>query len=369
MPKTITFSIVVFLVVASLEVIAHAAEHPLPVEAKRDRNSTQFDAVSSNALRAAVARSLPLIESSGAEYRRQRQCFSCHHQALPVLAVIEARRHGFEIDEANLEAQLEHTAAHLKRGRAAYADGRGQGGQVDTAGWALWALDAAECSSDDTTSAVANYLLTWQNELGHWRPTGRGRVPTQGSDFTATYLALHGLSAYATAEQATDVAQRKERVKAWLVESKADETEDQVFRLRSLYELDADETQIAAAAMELVQQQRDDGGWAQTTELTSDAYATGTVLCALFDSGAVAADDVAFRRGVAYLVRNQLSDGSWHVATRAKPIQVYFESGFPHGKDQFISMSATCWATIALLKACSDAESDSPKQSTKQEPK
>jgi hypothetical protein len=30
------------------------------------------------------------------------------------------------------------------------------------------------------------------------------------------------------------------------------------------------------------------------------------------------------------------------------PVQPYFESGFPHGKSQFISSAATCWATMAL---------------------
>src|SRR5215813_1842677 len=44
----------------------------------------------------------------------------------------------------------------------------------------------------------------------------------------------------------------------------------------------------------------------------------------------------------------QLEDGSWYVRTRASPIQPYFESGFPHGRDQWISAAATNWATMAL---------------------
>jgi hypothetical protein len=39
------------------------------------------------------------------------------------------------------------------------------------------------------------------------------------------------------------------------------------------------------------------------------------------------------------------------VKTRSKPIQTYYESGYPHGKDQFISISAASWATIALALA------------------
>jgi len=33
------------------------------------------------------------------------------------------------------------------------------------------------------------------------------------------------------------------------------------------------------------------------------------------------------------------------------PIQPYFESGFPHGRDQFISAAATNWAATALALA------------------
>nr|MDQ3333016.1 N-acyl-D-aspartate/D-glutamate deacylase [Planctomycetota bacterium] len=285
-----------------------------------------------------------------------RECFSCHHQALPVLTIVDARRRGFDIDETNLLAQLARTVAHLKRGRSAYADGRGQGGQVDTAGWAMWALSVSSHPADETTEVVSQYLLTWQSDLGHWRPSSRGRSPTQGSDFTATYLALYGLTTFVMPEQEPEVTARKERVKSWLIDTEPTETEDHVFRLRALHELAVDQKFLDEAAAKLLSLQGDNGGWAQTAERRSDAYATGTVLATLCDIGSLQPDDEAYRRGVAFLLKTQLSDGSWHVTTRAKPIQVYFESGFPHGKDQFVSMAATCWATMALLKACPEQE-------------
>ncbi|MFM6026129.1 MAG: hypothetical protein ACKPER_24985 [Dolichospermum sp.] len=36
------------------------------------------------------------------------------------------------------------------------------------------------------------------------------------------------------------------------------------------------------------------------------------------------------------------------MTSRSKPIQSYFESGYPHGTNQFISISAAGWATTAL---------------------
>ena len=49
-----------------------------------------------------------------------------------------------------------------------------------------------------------------------------------------------------------------------------------------------------------------------------------------------------------FLLASQRADGSWHVRSRSRPFQIYFESGFPHGKDQFISVAASGWAAAAL---------------------
>ena len=51
-----------------------------------------------------------------------------------------------------------------------------------------------------------------------------------------------------------------------------------------------------------------------------------------------------------FLLGDQRADGSWLVKSRSKPFQTYFETGFPHGKDQFISTTATGWAVLALLQ-------------------
>ena len=68
-------------------------------------------------------------------------------------------------------------------------------------------------------------------------------------------------------------------------------------------------------------------------------------------TGSITATEPAYARGLQWLLKSQLADGSWHVVSRAKPFQKYFESGYPHGKDQFISITAACWATTALALA------------------
>ena len=76
----------------------------------------------------------------------------------------------------------------------------------------------------------------------------------------------------------------------------------------------------------------------------------GETLYALHVSGSVPTGDPAYQKGVRWLLRNQLADGSWFVPTRAIPVQPHtFESGFPHGWNQFVSDGASSWASMALL--------------------
>jgi hypothetical protein len=102
------------------------------------------------------------------------------------------------------------------------------------------------------------------------------------------------------------------------------------------------------SARGIVAEQRTDGGWSQLPTLASDAYATGQALVALCEAGLVGS--TAYKRGVKFLLKTQLEDGSWYVKSRAIPFQPYFESGFPHGQDQWVSMAASNWATMALAR-------------------
>ena len=96
--------------------------------------------------------------------------------------------------------------------------------------------------------------------------------------------------------------------------------------------------------------QKQDGGWSQLPHLTSDAYATGMTLYALFQAGVSPKSEV-YRKGVAFLLQNQYEDGSWFVKSRSFPTQAHFESGYPFGYNQWISTAAACWATLAIAAA------------------
>lgn len=330
------------LIVAALAAATAAADH-VPVQ--------------QDELHRAVELALPLIQKGAVGHRENRTCFACHNQGIAILAMTTARSRGFAIDEPELERQLAFIADFLLRNRDSYLQGKGQGGQVDTAGYALLSLELGLWRPDPTTSAVTEYLLLYQKDADHFRANSK-RPPSEASPFTTTYVGLQGLKAFATPEQRERAASRIDQIREWLVKTPAADNEDRVFRLWGLHAADAPSEAIVAASEELAGKQREDGGWAQLdsgepAEATqSDAYATGTALVALHRAGGMPTTHERYQRGLRYLLEHQLADGSWHVKSRSKPFQTYFETGFPHGNDQFISAAASAWATTAIALAC-----------------
>jgi hypothetical protein len=306
-------------------------------------------------LRQAIERSLSLLETASAKSADQRKCFTCHSQAHPVIVLSEAQRRGFTVDADNLTRQVRHTAKHLDRGRSDYVEGRGQGGKADTAGYALWALSAGEHQAPATIDPVITWLLQQQQPEGHWKRSS-DRPPSEASHFTTTYLALRAIGEFCSEHQQAELVKRYESARQWLAENRATDTEDRVFRLLTLAIVDAPESLVSDAANELLESQSSDGGWSQRELMNSDAYATGTALYALAQTRYLNVEDEVYLRGVRYLLETQQDDGSWHVTSRSKPFQAYYETGFPHGPDQFISTSATAWAAYALLLASSADE-------------
>ncbi len=125
-------------------------------------------------------------------------------------------------------------------------------------------------------------------------------------------------------------------------------------RLMGLVWTKASRPDLQAASQQIVARQQSDGGWSQTDHLGEDAYATGISLYALRVAGMAVSDDV-YRRGVQFLLKTQYADGSWLVKTRSYPVQPYFESGYPFGRNQWISAAGSSWASLALAYTLPDA--------------
>lgn len=301
-------------------------------------------------LRAAVARALPLLEGAAVRYTENKSCFSCHHQTLPALALVTARERGFALDEAWLRDQAAFTHESFAGRIEEMREGRGVGGESMNVAYALWMLALADHPRDETTEAMATFLLVRQEEDGRWHRTTH-RPPLEESDSFATHLATHRLARFAPPGRESDVHAAIAAADAWQRATTPRSQED--FNAGLWWRAVRTGTppeESAAARQAVLARQRTDGGWAQLDGMESDAYATGQTLFILMESG-MPADDPRIARGLRRLLATQRDDGSWFVETRSKPIQRYFDNGDPHGKDQFISTPASAWAAAALARA------------------
>jgi ankyrin repeat protein len=301
-------------------------------------------------VRAAIEVSLPLLQRTDTVFLETAGCISCHHNSLFEKTAAAVQRKGFRIDAAVARAQTARTRAYLESWRERVLQDIGIPGQIDTTSYILIGLAEARYPADAATDALARYVMRRQLADGGWRVASH-RPPLESSSIEVTALSMRALQAYAPAPFKAEYERAVRRGATWLAAATPFSNEDHVFKLFGLYWAKGDRTALAATARALLARQRDDGGWSQLPTLGSDAYATGQALTVLVESGALQPSDPAYQRGMRFLLDTQLADGSWYVRTRVLPIQPYFQSGFPHGVDQFISAAATNWATMALTAA------------------
>jgi len=301
-------------------------------------------------IRAAVERSLPLLQDVGIAFIRQTGCVSCHHNSVVSMAVAAARARGYSVDETTSNKQSNVVGTYLESWRERAVQNIPIAGGVDTMSYLLLGLAAENYPPDVATDAQAIWLKRRQAADGHW-PVQTLRPPIESNDIQVTATSMRALQVFAPPSQRAEFANAIARARTWLTDAKADATEERAFRLLGLSWAGASKPIVERAARHLLAIQRDDGGWAQIETMASDAYATGEALVALRESGAVAAGDRAYRKGLEFLLRTQIDDGTWIVETRAVPVQAYFESGFPYGVNQWVSAAATGWATTALALA------------------
>jgi ankyrin repeat protein/mono/diheme cytochrome c family protein len=301
-------------------------------------------------IRAAIERSLPLLQDAGVSFVKQSGCVSCHHNSVVSMAVAAARANGYTVNEATAKQQSSLIGAYLDTWSDRTIQNMFIAGQADSISYVLFGLAADNYPPDVSTDAQAMWLKRRQAPDGRWVVTA-ARPPIESNDIEVTAVSMRALQVFAPPSRRVEYTKAVDRARAWLTMAPASSTEERAFRLLGLSWAGASTEIVKRAARDLLVTQRDDGGWAQLETMGSDAYATGEALVALRESRTATPTDLAYRKGVEFLLRTQIEDGSWFVETRAVPIQAYFESGFPYGVNQWISAAATGWATTALALA------------------
>lgn len=300
--------------------------------------------------RAAIERTMPLLQKVDVIFSQKAGCVSCHHNTLTAMSVAAARRQGIRVDEQIAGRQLKTIGAFVDSWRERLHQGIGIPGDAETVSYILLGMAAERYPADTATDAMARFLKGKQLPDGHWEPLAH-RPPLEASNVEVTAASMRGLQLYAPAPLRGEYDKAVKLAATWLANTPPATLDDRAFQLLGLAWAQASRAAVQKSARELIVTQRSDGGWSQLSTIPSDAYATGLAVFALRESGAAAASDPAVKRGIQFLLNTQLADGSWYVKTRAIPLQPFFDSGFPHAHDQWISATATNWATLALIHA------------------
>ncbi|HLJ49807.1 MAG TPA: ankyrin repeat domain-containing protein [Bryobacteraceae bacterium] len=301
-------------------------------------------------IRAAVEKSLPALQSIGVPSFTKTGCISCHNTLMPMSAAATARDRGFQFNADQLAANKKVLNAFLSPATEPMREGLDLIPDIPlTGGYGLQAMHAAGVAANAVTDAMVHRIAQSQLEDGRWS-VWAPRPPIEYSDVTATAMAVRGLTLYMIPGRRAEFELRIARARKWLENIRPQTGEERNMRLLGLAWTQADPDTIYDAVQDVIAHQHEDGGWAQLETLETDAYATGQSLYALHEAGYEVANS-AYRRGVTWLRQAQEADGSWHVRTRAFPFQPLVDTGYAHGRDQWISSQATSWALMALMYA------------------
>jgi hypothetical protein len=298
---------------------------------------------------AAIDRGLAFLVKDALAWKEKHKCASCHHAALTIWALHEAKERGHQVDEPVL-AELTKWIAQSGEGKTGVPRPEGIPRAHNTKA-VFFALGlAAEPKPDAVSQEGFKKMLTTvkgdQIEDGCWHAWTDTRPPMFGhSDETATACATIALLPQAAAGDESAV-QARDRALAWLRGHETTGDHQAVAMRLVLYR----RAGLPAADWQpldkrLLDSQHTDGGWRQTQEMASDPYATGQALYALSHAGR-GADDPAVARGVAWLVKSQLESGSWTMTSRpSKPGAEAAKNLVP------ITGAGNAWAILGLVRA------------------
>ena len=296
-----------------------------------------------------IKRGLGFLARDALAWKKKHNCASCHHAALVVWSMREAKLRGIAVDEPVL-AEMTKWVAESGDGRTGIPRPAGIPKALNAkAVWFALALGA-----DPKPDAVARKGLKLlrktvqsdQTEKGAWASWPETRPPIFGnSDESMTALATLAVLPAAAAGDAEAKAVRDKGVK-WLARTKSDgDPQSVAMRLILWIRLGRPASDWQPLVRLIKERQNADGGWSQAKGMASDAWATGQALYALAHAGSKP-DDPVVQRAHAFLVKTQRADGSWPMTSRPlKPGSGGSKSLIP------ITCAGSAWAVLGLVRS------------------
>jgi hypothetical protein len=273
-------------------------------------------------------------------WSRENHCYSCHNNGDAARALYLALRSGWQVPGEAL-AETDRWLSQPKR----WEHNGGEGAMSDkhlarlvfTATMAT-AVKAGRKQDRSAQDVAAARLADDQHALGYWPLEGEDSVssPATYGRLLATFLGRQTL-AEIDAERFRASITRADR---WLLNQDIVTVTDATVSLL----LCAKVRSPAAIARRgrglalLRQSQGKDGGWGERSQSPSEPFDTALALLALAASPRSDLVNGMVARGRAFLIAEQLPDGSWVETTR------------PSGNVSYAQRISTCgWATMALL--------------------
>lgn len=306
------------------------------------------------AIDATIDRGLGFLVKDALAWKEGHKCASCHHAGLVICSMREAKLFGHAVDEPVL-AELTKWVAE---------SGDGKFGQTRPASapqaaspkaiyfaLALGADPKPDAAAEKGLKLLLKTVEVEQTENGSWAAWPGTRPPIFGdSDESLTALAtLAVLPAAATGDVQAKAA--RDQGVQWLVETKTDDDPQSIaLRLVLWKRLDRPAKEWEPLVKSIRDRQNEDGGWSQTKDMASDAWATGQALYALAHAG-IKPNEAAIARGQDFLIKTQRKDGSWSMTSR--PTE-------PGGKGSTslipITGAGSAWAVLGLVRSTGPAE-------------
>jgi squalene-hopene/tetraprenyl-beta-curcumene cyclase len=293
-----------------------------------------------------IRRGLQFLATDALAWKKEHNCVSCHHAALVLWALREGKARGHVVNEPALTELTKWAVASgdgsklMRKPPEKYRDLKVM--NLYTVLLAL-AFEAGGGPTDDMRDALQALLTKIeadQTRAGPWAiwPEPGPKLPLCGASAEV-------MTTLATLALLPDADGKTARAKSlqWLA-ARAPEDDAQADALRLVLWRRAGRPaeQSQTLIQRILGRQKDDGGWSQTQERASDAFATGQALYALIEGG-VAPGDPAIQKAQVFLGKSQRPNGSWEVITRAS-LDGKLTPNVP------INGAGTAWAMLGLIR-------------------
>lgn len=292
-----------------------------------------------------IRKGLAYVEGKSLNWLRQRKCASCHHVPMMVWVQRDARQRGFSIDEKGLKEASDFLLAPDNRARIVPEPGGpprpDHSYELIGVYTALAFRDggkAPDPAAQETMMKSAAHVLSRQQADGSWKQFG-GRPPIVEYQEGATLFAELGFGPMP--KEGDKTLPNRTKARQWLSANSKGESQ-QTLSLRILIGHER-----KASVEQLLKRQNTDGGWSQTKEMASDAYATGQTVYALVSRGGIDRSAPAVIKAREFLLKSQKPDGSWLMTSRL-PIAHVTKDGA--GNLEPITVAAAAWAVLGLLQ-------------------